>query len=112
MGQCAPRSTRRPPRSVCGRDFDSQSRHGVPEASTLGASVDQRGAGAPSGAQEPPGILHHVAQDEVRALGEIVSSWSQGLLDSQTARRHVQFRVLRGQSPLGDPFGLGLLGGG
>ncbi|CAK0878515.1 unnamed protein product, partial [Prorocentrum cordatum] len=112
MGQCAPRSTRPPSALQLCRDFDSQSRHGVPEASTLGASVDQRGAGAPSGAQEPPGILHHVAQDEVRALGEIVSSWSQGLLDSQTARRHVQFRVLRGQSPLGDPFGLGLLGGG
>lgn len=106
MGQCAPRSTRPPSALQHCRDFDAQSRHVVPEAGALGSQAESPGG------QESCSILHHVAQDEVRALGEIVSSWSQGLLDSQTARRHVQFRVLRGQSALGDPFGLGFFGGG
>jgi len=49
---------------------------------------------------EPGGsIWQHMAPDEVRAVGEIVSTWAQRLINGQDARRQLQMRVLRGHTP-------------
>lgn len=100
MGACAPRPSRPPSALQLCQDFDSSRGDSGSRA--------QMSAGA---AQDFDAILQHMASDEVRALGEIIGSWAQGSMDSHSARRHVQLRVLRGQTPLGDPFSSGLIGG-
>ncbi|CAE8710152.1 unnamed protein product, partial [Polarella glacialis] len=72
------------------RSSSSWSSNSAPPATEAqsGESLDARAGG----------IWQLVARRELVALGQIVGAWSQGALDSNSARQHIQFRVLRGRS--------------
>lgn len=103
MGQCAGVASRTPSALQLCQAFEQQVCEDTAQGTTPGAepqpSAQQRPGEANSQQRQEAGsIWQHMARDEVRAVGEIVSAWAQRLIDGPVARRQLQLRVLRGHS--------------
>lgn len=98
MGQCVS-SGKSPSALQCCQAYERQEAEANSRTSAVSAQADGTGTGgAPVGQVLGRSIWHHVAREEVKALGEIVKDWAQGLLDGHAARHMLQARVLRGFS--------------
>mmetsp|Transcript_11744 Transcript_11744/g.26203 ORF Transcript_11744/g.26203 Transcript_11744/m.26203 type:complete len:431 (+) Transcript_11744:99-1391(+) len=109
MGQCAVGPTRPPSAlNLC----QALEKHRLSMRSSRSSPQSPGSASTPDlqqvEVQAASSIWQHVAEDEVRALGDIVEAWSRGRLNGLSARRQLQSRVLRGEPLLA---GLGALAG-